>query len=53
MAEETAKASVVFYAQHKQIAPRIKLTLAEAFRMQYLGAMEKIHDYLPKDYLTL
>jgi len=53
MAEETAKASIAFYAQHKNIAPRIKLMFAEAFRMQYLGAMEKIHDYLPKEYLTL
>jgi hypothetical protein len=55
MAEEAAKAGNTYYAQpqHKGIAPRIKFTQAEAFRMQYLGAMEKIHEYLPKEYQVL
>nr|MDO8083929.1 PIG-L family deacetylase [Candidatus Sigynarchaeum springense] len=53
MAEETAMAGNEYYALHKDIAPRIKLMQAEAFRMQYLGAMEKIHEYLPKEYRIL
>lgn len=53
MAEETAKVGNAYYTQHKGIAPRIKFMQAEAFRMQYLGAMEKIHDYLPKEYQSL
>jgi len=52
-AEETAKAANLYYAQHKDIAPRIKPMKAEAFRMQYLGAVEKVHDYLPQEYLLL
>ncbi|MBN2149941.1 MAG: PIG-L family deacetylase [Candidatus Lokiarchaeota archaeon] len=53
MAEEAARAGNEYYEQHGDISPRLKLIQAEAFRMQYLGAMEKIHEYLPREYQVL
>jgi hypothetical protein len=33
-------------------SPNTPLEHAESFRMCYLGALEKIRDYLPKECLT-
>ncbi|MBD3185384.1 hypothetical protein GF325_01040 [Candidatus Bathyarchaeota archaeon] len=53
MAGDTAKEARAFHEIHQDIAPRIKPEHAEAFRMQYLGAVEKIRDFLPKRCLVL
>ncbi|HME53568.1 MAG TPA: PIG-L deacetylase family protein [Candidatus Lokiarchaeia archaeon] len=52
-AVETAKIANAYYAQHKAIAPHTRLLKAEAFRMQYLGAVEKARDLLPREFLIL
>jgi len=53
MAEETAGFANEFYDQHPDLAPKIRMTHAESFRLYFLGAVEKLRDYLPKDLLTL
>lgn len=53
MAEETGKVATQFYHAHKDIAPKVPMQHAEAFRMQYLGAVEKVREFLPKECLLL
>ncbi|MFX0103652.1 MAG: PIG-L deacetylase family protein [Candidatus Hodarchaeota archaeon] len=53
MAEETAKYAVEFYKENPELAPEKEIEHAEAFRMYFLGAVDKLRDYLPKELLTL
>ena len=53
MAEETAKYAKDFYEENPELAPEKEIELAEAFRMYFLGAVDKLRDYLPRELLTL
>jgi LmbE family N-acetylglucosaminyl deacetylase len=48
-----AEEALAFYKTHPQLAPRVYPSHAEAFRLYYLGAVEKLRDLLPKELLTL
>jgi LmbE family N-acetylglucosaminyl deacetylase len=52
-AQTVAKESWEFYKKNPKLAPIVPLEYAESFRMCYLGAVEKIRSYLPKECLTL
>ena len=53
MAEETAQEAMEFYSRNVELAPKVPMQFAEAFRMQYLGSVEKVRDMLPKECLVL
>lgn len=52
MAAEAAAAGNKYHAEHPGIAPKINLEKAEAFRMQFLGAVEKVREFLPRECFT-
>jgi len=52
-AKQTAEQSIEFFKKHPNLAPRVNLEYAEAYRMYYLGAVEKLREFLPKELLTL
>jgi LmbE family N-acetylglucosaminyl deacetylase len=51
-ANEHAQEGMQFYKTHPHLAPRVPLQYAEAFRLCYLGSVEKLRDLLPKSLLT-
>jgi LmbE family N-acetylglucosaminyl deacetylase len=52
-AKSIANEAMEFYKKNPKIAPEIPLEFAESFRMCYLGVIEKIRSYLPKECLIL
>jgi LmbE family N-acetylglucosaminyl deacetylase len=52
-AKTTAIESGEFYKKFPNLAPSKPLNHAESFRLCYLGVLEKIRSYLPKECLTL
>ncbi len=51
MAEETAKYAAVYYQQHPEQMPDHLPEAADAFRLYFLGAVEKLREYLPDECL--
>ncbi len=52
-AQGHAEEGMIFYKSHPDLAPRVPLEYAEAFRLYYLGAVEKLRNLLPKELQTL
>jgi LmbE family N-acetylglucosaminyl deacetylase len=52
-AKAHASEAAAYYKTHPNLAPRVYPEFAEAFRLYYLGAVEKLRDLLPKELLTL
>lgn len=52
-AQGHAEEGMLFYKSHPDLAPRVPLEYAEAFRLYYLGAVEKLRNLLPKELQTL
>ncbi|MBD3353319.1 MAG: hypothetical protein GF364_17695 [Candidatus Lokiarchaeota archaeon] len=52
-AKSCARESRKYYQNHPKLAPRVPLEYAESFRMCFLGAVEKIKSYLPKECFEL
>lgn len=48
-----ATEALQFYKTNPDLAPRVYPEFAEAFRLYYLGAVEKLRNFLPKELLTL
>ncbi len=52
-AQDHAEEANLFYKNHPDLAPRVPFEYAEAFRLYYLGAVEKLRSLLPKELQTL
>jgi hypothetical protein len=53
IATENAKLADLYYQKHPELAPEIKPKSADAFRLHFLGTVEKIRGFLPKEYLQM
>ena len=52
-AEEMAQMAKSYFNVHVELAPHIPLLMAEGFRIYYLGVVEKLSGYLPKEWQSL
>jgi LmbE family N-acetylglucosaminyl deacetylase len=52
MGKERAQQAAVYYKKNPAATPRVPLEYAEAFRLIFLGAVEKVRNYLPKELIS-
>lgn len=51
--KEVAAEGNKFYQKNPELSPRVPLEFAESMRLYYLGIVEKLRDFLPKELLTI